>query len=63
MHRRQLRALVYGVGRRVPVRQHQPALTVKLAPVGLVAGKAVHGVKARRRVGVHVVGLVAERAG
>ena len=54
---------MHGVGSRIPVGQHQATLAVELAPIGLVAGIAVDSVEAGRRVGIDVVGLVAERAG
>ena len=51
---------MHRIGGRIAVGKDQTALPVKLAPAGLVAGIAVHGIKAGGRVGVHIIGLIAE---
>ena len=53
--RRELGALVHRVGGGVAVGNDHAALLVKAAPVGLVAGIAVHRKKAGGRIGVHIV--------
>ena len=53
--RRELGALVHRVGGGVAVSNDHAALLVKAAPIGLVAGIAVHRKKAGGRIGVHIV--------
>ena len=53
---------MHGVGGRVAVGDEQPARLVVAAPVLLVGGVAVHSVEGGSRVGIHIVGMRAERA-
>ena len=60
--RRQLAGLVDGVAGGIAIRDQQPAGFVEPAPVLLIGGVAVHGVKRGRGVGVDIVGGAAESA-
>ena len=60
---RQLGPLVDSVGGRVPVRQDQGAVFVKLPPVRLIGRIAVHRVEGGCGVGVHIIGMSPELSG
>ena len=60
--RRQLGGLVDGVAGGIPVGDQQAAGLIKPAPILLIGGIAIHGVKRGRGVGIDIVGVAAKGA-